>query len=334
MQIIDKKSLDKLFQSLTSKGFEVIGPTDQNNAITHETLKSLSDLPIGWTDRQAAGTYRIFKHNHGALFGYVVGPHSWKRFLYPAAQRLWEAEKDGNCFKIVEEKKKKPKYAFLGVRSCDLHAISIQDKVFLGGSFIDPVYQSHRQEAFIIAVNCTKPGGNCFCVSMESGPNVSGSFDLALTEVLQEDRHYFVVQAGSDRGKELMADIPHRPADRTEIDTSESLVKKAAEKMGRKLDTAHIKELLYRNLNHPHWDIVAGRCLSCANCTMTCPTCFCSTMEDMTDLSGNHAERWRKWDSCFTMNFSYIHGGYIRPTVKACYRQWMTHKLAGWIDQF
>jgi Fe-S-cluster-containing hydrogenase component 2 len=100
------------------------------------------------------------------------------------------------------------------------------------------------------------------------------------------------------------------------------------------MDTRGIKELLYRNYEHPRWDNVATRCLTCANCTMVCPTCFCTTVEDVTDLSGDHAERWRKWDSCFTMDFSYIHGGSVRATPKSRYRQWLTHKLATWFDQF
>jgi len=67
---------------------------------------------------------------------------------------------------------------------------------------------------------------------------------------------------------------------------------------------------------------------------MVCPTCFCSTVEDTTDLSGLHAERWRKWDSCFTLDFTYIHGGSIRREGASRYRQWITHKLAHWHDQF
>jgi Fe-S oxidoreductase len=67
---------------------------------------------------------------------------------------------------------------------------------------------------------------------------------------------------------------------------------------------------------------------------MVCPTCFCTTVEDVSDVTGDHAERWRRWDSCFTLGFSYIHGGSIRNSGKARYRQWMTHKLASWIDQF
>jgi Fe-S-cluster-containing hydrogenase component 2 len=104
--------------------------------------------------------------------------------------------------------------------------------------------------------------------------------------------------------------------------------------MGRQMDTAGIKELLYRNYEHPRWDDVASRCLTCGNCTMVCPTCFCTTVEEVADLTGDHAERWQRWDSCFTLDFSHVHGGSVRASTKARYRQWMTHKLASWIDQF
>ena len=335
MQVIDRKSVDRLFEVLKAEGFEVIGPTARDGAIVYDYLGSGSELPIGWTDIQAAGTYHIKKQDEATLFGYVVGPHSWKKFLYPPVQRVWRAKRNEKDFEIIEEREeKRPRYAFVGVRSCELRAISLLDMVFSRGPFINPIYQSRRKDVFIVAVNCTKPKGTCFCVSMNSGPKVLDSFDLALTEVLQGNAHYFVVQTGSEKGKELMHDVPHRAADKTEVETSEALVKQAAKNMRRKLDTTNIKELLYQNLEHPRWDDVAARCLSCANCTMVCPTCFCSTLEDVTDLTGDHAERWRKWDSCFTMDFSYIHGGYIRSTVKARYRQWMTHKLAHWIDQF
>ncbi len=112
------------------------------------------------------------------------------------------------------------------------------------------------------------------------------------------------------------------------------VVAKVAQQMGRTMDTAGLKDLLCRNYEHPRWDEVAARCLACANCTMACPTCFCTTVEDVTDLTGTHAERWRKWDSCFSLDFSYIHGGSVRSSARARYRQWMTHKLATWMDQF
>jgi len=334
MQIVDRKSFDKLFDTLQAKGFELIGPVVRDGAIVYDHIESASELPAGWTDRQTPGTYRLIKENHAALFGYSVGPHSWKKFLLPPTQRLWRSSRSGQDFKIAAEAEKAPHYAFIGMRACEVQAISVLDTVFLRGPFKEQIYQSRREETFIVAVNCNAPAGNCFCVSMKTGPKVAGPFDLALTEVLQGDDHYFVVEAGSEKGRAVLADVPHRPAGTTETQISEKLAKQAAAKMGRTLDATHIKELLYRNLEHPRWDDVAQRCLSCTNCTMVCPTCFCTTVEDVTDLSGEHAERWRRWDSCFTMDFSYIHGGYIRSTVKARYRQWMTHKLASWIDQF
>ena len=334
MQIVDRKSFDKLFDVLRDRGFEVVGPIVRDGAIVYDHLQSASELPIGWTDRQAPGTYRLIKQDHAALFGYSVGPHSWKKFLLPPTHRLWRSRRSGQDFEIMTDVEKTPHYAFIGVRACELQAIEVQDKVFLAGLFKEPVYKSRREAAFIVAVNCNEPGGNCFCVSMKTGPQAAGSFDLALTEVLNGDEHYFIFEAGSEKGRAVIADVPHRPAGTMEMEIGEKLAKQAAAKMGCTLDTAHIKELLYRNLEHPRWDDVAGRCLSCTNCTLVCPTCFCTTVEDVTDLSGEYAERRRRWDSCFTMDFSYIHGGYIRPTVKARYRQWMTHKLANWIDQF
>jgi sulfhydrogenase subunit beta (sulfur reductase) len=183
-------------------------------------------------------------------------------------------------------------------------------------------------------VNCTHPSGTCFCVSMNTGPRVKEAFDLSLTEVFGEGRHYFIAEAGSTKGEEVLRKVPSEPARENEVATREAILERTAAKMGRTLDTTNMKELLYANLEHPRWDEVANRCLSCGNCTMVCPTCFCTTVEDKTDLTGEHAERWSKWDSCFSLDFSYIHGGTVRSSVRSRYRQWMTHKLATWIDQF
>ena len=317
------------------RGYKILGPTLRDGAIMYDELASSADLPAGWTDRQDGGTYRLERREDQALFGYNVGPHSWKRFLHPPVLRLWQAQRAGGTFQIKEEEGGEiPRMAFLGVRACELNAIAIQDKVFLSGNWADPSYRSRRERTFIVAVNCAQAGGTCFCVSMKTGPKATSGFDLALTEVLEGGAHYFVVEAGTETGRDVLAELPHRQASEDEQATANSIVERTAEHMGRSLDTNGIKELLYRNYEHPRWDQVATRCLTCANCTMVCPTCFCSTVEDVTDLKGEHAERWRKWDSCFTTDFSYIHGGSIRSTARARYRQWMTHKLATWIDQF
>ena len=332
--VVPAESLKQILENLRAAGYTVVGPTVREGAIIYDEVSSPADLPVGWTDEQGGGRYRLKKRNDNAYFGYVVGPHSWKKFLHVPVLRLWHAQRNGNGFQVTDESLAAPKLAFLGVRSCELHAISIQDKVFLEGQYVDPAYKSARENVFILAVNCGQAGGTCFCASMNTGPKAASGFDLALTEVLEDGRHYFLVEVGSEDGAAMLEGISSTAATEKERSEADRVVAKAAEQMGRTLETEGIKELLYRNYEHPRWDDVAARCLTCANCTMVCPTCFCTTVEDVTDLTGEHAERWRKWDSCFTMDFSYIHGGSIRPTPRARYRQWMTHKLATWIDQF
>jgi sulfhydrogenase subunit beta (sulfur reductase) len=332
--VLQCKDFQKLLDALIKRGYQVLGPTVRDGAIVYDELTSTADLPVGWTEEQNGGTYRLKRRNDEALFGYAVGPHSWKKFLHPPVVRLWQATREDNTLQIKEEPPPARKMAFIGARSCELHAIAIQDRVFINGTYTDPRYKSKREQAFTVAINCAQAGGTCFCVSMNTGPKATFGFDLALTEVLQEGRHYFLVEVGTELGGDVLHELPHTTAGEPERAAAEDVVAKTAQQMGRKMDTVDIKDLLYQNYEHPRWDNVAARCLTCANCTMVCPTCFCTTVEDVTDLKGEHAERWQKWDSCFTMDFSYIHGGSIRATSKARYRQWMTHKLATWIDQF
>lgn len=332
--VLEKEHFPKLLDSLIRRGYRIVGPTLGETTIEYNEICSIADLPIGWTDEQDGGKYRIKKRDDQALFGYVTGPHSWKKFLLPSVLRLWQAKRTGNSFHMITEDKVIPKFAFLGVRSCDMHAIAIQDKIFIQGQYVDPHYQSRRADVFLLAINCGQAGGTCFCVSMNTGPKATSGFDLAMTEVLEGNRHYFLMEVGTELGAEILHEIPHTRAHEEEMYAADAFVKNTAAHMGRSMDTTDIKDLLYRNYEHPRWDNVAERCLTCANCTMVCPTCFCTTVEDTTDLTGEHAERWRKLDSCFTMDFSYIHGGSIRSSAKSRYRQWMTHKIATWIDQF
>jgi len=334
-QVLSLAQLGKLIEALLQQGHEVIGPTTRDGAIVYDKLVSVEELPAGWTDEQEPGRYRLKRREDDALFGYVVGPQSWKKYLHRAEVRLWSAERQGGTFRILNNEQKSPQpQAFLGVRACELAAIAVQDRVLLEDKYHDPIYAEHRRSAFIIAVQCTQAAATCFCASMGTGPQVSGGFDLVLTELLGAKGHRFLVSAGSDRGAEILDELKAAPATEEDHKEGAAKVEAAARQQVRRLDTTGIKELLYENFDHPRWDNVASRCLTCANCTMVCPTCFCTSVEDATDITGDHAERWRRWDSCFTQSFSYIHGGSIRTSTKARYRQWMTHKLASWIDQF
>ncbi|SDI35533.1 4Fe-4S dicluster domain-containing protein [Paraburkholderia phenazinium] len=332
--LVSLDAIQSLIDVLVASRYQVCGPTVRDGAIVYDSIASVSDLPAGWTDHQEAGRYRLERRDDAALFGFAVGPQSWKRFLHPPIHKLWEVRNTEQGLAIADTNEPPPRFAFIGVRACEIHAIAIQDRVFCDGPYVDPVYGARRRETFIVAVNCAQAGGTCFCVSMQTGPKAQAGYDLALTELLDASTHEFLVEVGSPAGAEVLRQIPHRPAAHTHCAAAEAVVAHTATQMGRSLDTDGIRQLLQGNPNHPRWDEVADRCLSCGNCTMVCPTCFCTTVEDHSDLAGQSAERVRKWDSCFTMDFSYIHGGSVRMTARSRYRQWMTHKLANWIDQF
>ncbi|MGB9164688.1 MAG: 4Fe-4S dicluster domain-containing protein [Rhodomicrobium sp.] len=331
---IDVDGLQALIGALATRGYKVLGPTVRDGAIVYDEIEGVADLPAGWTDGQDAGRYRLERREDDALFGFAHGPQSWKRYLHPPMQTLWTAKRNGDGLKIVPPDPPTQKFAFIGARSCELHAIAVQDKVFQDGPFVDTAYAARRRGAFIVAVNCAEAGGTCFCVSMKTGPKAETGFDLALTEILSENSHTFLIEAGSEPGAELLAQLPKRPATSDDLTAAKAVVERTASRMGRSLQTEGIKALLQNNPNHPRWEDAAKRCLSCGNCTMVCPTCFCTTVDDHSDLTGASATRVRKWDSCFTLDFSYIHGGAVRQSGSARYRQWMTHKLASWYDQF
>jgi sulfhydrogenase subunit beta (sulfur reductase) len=328
--VIVRDDLDQLLGAIARRGFRLIGPTVRDGAIVYDDIASSADLPAGWTDEQDGGTYRLRRRDDDALFGYAVGPQSWKRYLFPPTSVVWRSGQDRAAAEA--EAGAGPPLAFIGVRSCELRAIAIQDRVFLGGQHVDPVYAGRREGAFLVAVNCGTAGGTCFCVSMDAGPKAESGFDLALTELMDGGRHEFLVEAGTARGADVLSEVASRPAGRPDTEAADLVTERTAASMGRQLDTGGIKDLLYGNFEHPRWDDVASRCLTCGNCTMVCPTCFCFSVTEVTDLAG--AEQQRSWDSCFTVDHSYLHGGPVRVSGRSRYRQWMTHKLATWIDQF
>jgi formate hydrogenlyase subunit 6/NADH:ubiquinone oxidoreductase subunit I len=334
LKLAEKNIVEHLINSLHARGYRCIGPTLRDAAVVYDEIKSESNLPIGWSDEQDGGTYRLKKRNDEARFGYTVGPQSWKRYLFPPSTLLMKAQRTLEGFTAHAPTDDAPPYAFIGVRSCDLHAIAVQDRTFMNGPYVDATYKKRREQAFIVVVNCGQAAKTCFCTSMDTGPMAKSGYDLALTEILEDGRHEFLVDTGSERGAEVIRDLVLREASAPDEAAAQRMVDRAVRQMGRTLQTDGLKELLYANMEHRRWENVATRCLSCANCTMVCPTCFCSTVEEVTDLAGDHSERWRRWDSCFTAEHSYIHGGVVRSTTSSRYRQWMTHKLATWIDQF
>ncbi|MBF6223062.1 4Fe-4S dicluster domain-containing protein [Nocardia abscessus] len=329
--VIDRAGLDRLVDVLREQGYRVIGPQVRGAAIVLDELESGAGLPAGWGVETAPGRYRLHRRDDSAVFAHSAGPGSWKQFLHPPRRKVLETGPDLEP-KPIEDAPVRT--AFLGVRGCDLASIAILGRVLGGGANPDSSFTARRKALFVVAANCTEPGGVCFCASMGTGPGVSAGYDLALTERIDAEGHRFLVDVGSDDGADVLAELAARPAEPDEVTNARAAVSAAAGRMGRTMPEIDIRALLRDSRESPHWQDVASRCLTCGNCTMVCPTCFCTTTENVTDLTGDHAERWEHWSSCFELDFSYQHGGSVRQSGESRYRQWISHKLSTWYDQF
>ncbi|MFH1699881.1 MAG: 4Fe-4S dicluster domain-containing protein [Candidatus Zixiibacteriota bacterium] len=326
-------SMKLLLKTLQKNKYEVVGPTVRDKAIVYEFIDHFEDFPIGIYDDQNNGYYRIKKTNNGTIFsGYTVGQNSVKQFIYPSVKTIFKFLKKNNNYRIDTQENDIPELAFIGLRACELAAIKILDKILIQGAYVDHDYLQFRQKMIVIAVNCSSPGNTCFCESMNTGPVVSEGFDLALTEI--DNDSYFVVTVGSEKGHKLLQTLSLSTASDKQLSDEKSTLEKAKSKMSRKLSLGFFGNSLNGQFDNPDWDEIAGRCLTCGNCTMVCPTCFCINFEDETDIQGKTAVRLRKWDSCFNREFSNIHGGCIRQSGKSRYRQWLMHKLSYWNNQF
>jgi ferredoxin len=343
---LPRAGLQALVDALAASGHRVVGPQVADGAVVLRDLADAAALPHGWLDEQDGGLYRLRHDAAAGTFDHVVGPHSLKNFLFPPRETIQRFQRtaDGWQEQPVAEADDRP-LAVIGVRGCDLAALAVQDAVFIRPDFVDSGYAARREKLFLVAVNCRRAVATCFCHSMGTGPAAKAGFDLALTEFA--DR--FSVEVGTDRGAAVLAAVaaraPLAACTDAEVDAARAVPRDLEERMRdrtavagaprpRSLETEGIRDLLLGNLEHPRWLEVADRCLSCTNCTLVCPTCFCHSVAEVADLTGDHVDRERQWASCFTLDHGRMHGGNARPTTASRYRQWLTHKLAGWIDQF
>ncbi|MEZ6133488.1 MAG: hypothetical protein R3C53_01130 [Pirellulaceae bacterium] len=244
---IDKRDVERLIRLLESQGYTVIGPVVQDEAIIYAEIGGMEDLPQGYHDAQGPGKYRLSQTGHANYFEFNVGPHSWKQFLFPPKLTVGTSHHDVDGWKFDTPSAEQPKFAFLGVRACELAAIAVQDRVFMQGPYIDPVYKARRESTLLIAVNCTVAAATCFCTSTDTGPKCLTQFDLALTEL--DDR--FVVEVGTERGQRLLDELNAVDATGYELDAAKALEQRAVDQISKRLDTHDIRNLLLNSLEHP-----------------------------------------------------------------------------------
>ena len=325
-----RANLGILVDLLREDGRTVIGPTVIDGAITYGEITSVADLPVGVGDEQAPGSYRLVERGDSRIFANTVGPISPKRWTFPSPLPLNVGRREGRSVAFEPVPADRPPLAFLGVRACDLAGLGVTDRVLLGGPYTDEDYRARREQALVIAVNCTTASSTCFCTSMGTGPEVIAGYDLVMTEL--EDG--FVIRAGSRAGSDLLARLPVGVADQGQVAGASAAVRAVAEAMGDPVPMAGLHDRLLSQFDSPRWAQIAERCMSCANCTMVCPTCFCNTVVQQSDLTGRTSTYERIWDPCFTAGFARVAGGNFRIRPRDRYRQWLTHKFATWVDQF
>jgi ferredoxin len=328
---LPRERLQDLIEALTARGFRCVGPQVRDGAIVYRELDLAAQLPGGAHDDQQPGSYRLGSSDSPRQFAWANGPQALKPFLFAPREVLWRAQRgpDGRIA-FTDPPGTFVPMAVIGVRACDLAALALQDAHFLEGQNLDPYYAARRRNLFLVAVDCSHPAATCFCASTGDGPEARQGYDIALSEL--EDG--FVARQKSERGAEILAALALDPANAGQLQQAREQTQRAAAAQTRSLPAGNLRDSLFANLDHSRWQEVGDRCLSCGNCTSVCPTCFCHAQHEAPQLDGLESEHVREWDSCFTRGHSYLHGFTVRPDTRGRYRQWLTHKLGTWHEQY
>lgn len=248
-----------------------------------------------------------------------------KLFIYKPVLDLFRFESvSKGAPKVIETLPVAEKQVIVGIHPCDTHAITYLDRVFLG-QWEDPYYSKIRENTLIISLNCSFVSENCFCRSMGTGPffKAESGTDIVLTDF--EDR--WLIEIKSPRAGELFK-AAGIGASEEDIARKSEMEKTLIEGFKKSVETKGLETLLREGAAHPLWERISEeRCLSCSNCVMVCPTCFCYDVSEETGIDLKDSTRLRRWDSCQDMAFSEVHGGNFRQRRAGRLRQFVTHKL-------
>jgi len=261
-----------------------------------------------------------------ALDGPALMP-SPKEYLLPQMEQLFCWSDEG----IEEAIDKKPRILF-GIRPCDLSAIAVLDRFYLGDSR-DAYYESRRRNTVTIAIACNQPDPTCFCLGLGTGPFLKAGFDLQLTDL--GDR--FVVETGSEAGSALVRDFPHIFTELQLADSEDFYEVRlgAQSRFEKRVNLEQVrKRILSGAVDDAFWESVSERCFECGGCVYNCPVCTCFNVLDR-PASPDSGKRMRIWDACMFKGFTRTAGGVVpaqKKTVRT--KRWFHHKLVHWPEKF
>lgn len=331
MYFLAKDNLQGLFDALTAQGFKCIGPQVRDASIVYAALDDIKKLPWGVKDEHQLGECQLIKGDPQFAFAWTNGLSSIKTFLFKPQETVWRVQRDESGHLKFEPVVEVEPLALIGVRPCDVAAMSIQDKVFLDGKYVDDRYQARRKALFTVVMNCSSSSANCFCVSAGYSPKADKGFDLGMTELVDG----FVLEAGSASGIKIIEQLCLPSATDVQIEQAQSAINHAKEMQQRTIPNQQIlAKQKMRDNDDPAWDDVAKQCISCGSCTQVCPTCFCHREMDLPLMEGEGNEHIRSWDSCFSDEHGYTQGHSFRQDTKSHYQQWLNHKFIYWQEQF
>jgi len=343
------RGLQTLVDAFRDEGLCVHAPVERDGAVVVRPIESIDELPVGVGTDHGPGRGRLTRGGGRSRFDWAVGPQMWKPLLHPAEISTMEFSQDERTSPVTVRRTTaagplQQRAVLFGVRPCDLAAIGILDRVLLHTpASPEPVYLA-RRDVVVVVVDCNTPAATCFCASMGTGPHApddGAAYDLRLTELPpttgdESTDPDYVIRAGSATGREILRRLDGwdaRPASPSDLDRVADARAGATASMTRSVDAAAIRGAAAAG-GTGLWSDVAERCVACGNCTAVCPTCFCTSIDDVGDLSGNVVTRHRRWASCFELEYSRLGSAPVRSSHAARYRQWFTHKFSTWHDQF
>ena len=329
---LPRSCLQALIDQLQTAGYQCLGPQVSDGAIVMNPIESIDQLPQGVRDHQAPGEFRLHQAGDERCFAWANGPQALKPLLFVPREVLWQARptQDGVLRFTDSPEEAGPPTSLIGARACDLAALALLDAHFLKPPHPDPHYARRRARLFVVGVDCSHPAQTCFCVSTGDGPRIENGGDLILTEL--EDG--YLIRSGSPEGERQLRQLPLEEASSHHLALAEQQYLSAVAAQKRRLPARDISDALFANLDHDRWQDVADRCLACGNCTSVCPTCFCSANYEVPQLDGQRSDHVREWSSCFSLGHSYTNSHVVRASTRERYRQWLTHKLGGWHEQY